>query len=79
MENQVTKEMQKKANSIARKNGFGRATEIIFGEEEKVVDYTKYGYRKATTGEYVSAAYRAKFGWKNTYYQHAVCVVMIKK
>ena len=37
--------------------------------------YTPYGYRKNTTGEYVSHAYRSNFGWKNTYYQRAILAV----
>lgn len=73
----ITKEIQKKANSIARKAGYGSATEIVFGEEDKVISHTSFGYRKYTTGEYVSNKYRSNFGWKNTYYQPAKTVVMI--
>ena len=65
------------ANQIARKAGFGRATCVIVGDDSKVVAYTRYGYRKWTTGEYVPNAYRCNFGWKNTYYQAAVCDVMV--
>lgn len=36
-----------------------------------------YGYRKITTGEYVPNIYRYRFGWKNTYYQHACLTVTI--
>lgn len=39
--------------------------------------YTPPGYRKFTTGEYVSNAYRDKFGWKNTYYQAACMDVVL--
>jgi hypothetical protein len=69
----------KLANSTARKAGHGRATSIVFGptEEPRVIDSTAYGYRKKTTGEYVPNAYRYRFGWKNTYYQHAECTVEI--
>jgi|WetSurMetagenome_2_1015567.scaffolds.fasta_scaffold526152_1 hypothetical protein len=35
------------------------------------ISCTCFGYRKCTTGEYVSNAYRQNFGWKNTYYQNA--------
>ena len=75
----TTKEAQKRANIIARRAGFGSATSIIYGDEDKVVSHTSYGYRKRTTGEYVSNSYRNKFGWKNTYYQRAETVVMLKK
>ena len=68
---------QKAANKIARAEGFARATEIEYTGQKKVIDYVSFGYRKYTTGEYVCNAYRAKFGWKNTYYQHAICVVSI--
>ncbi len=68
---------QKFANKIARANGFHSATKIIFGCENKILDRTDYGYRKYSTGEYVPNAYRANFGWKNTYYQHAQTVVQI--
>lgn len=74
-----TKEQQKKANIIARKNGFNRATEIVKGDENKVVKYVQFGYRKYTTGEYVPNSYRSNFGWKNTYYQPAIVVVMISE
>jgi hypothetical protein len=69
----------KLANSAARKAGCGRATTIVFGptEEPKVIDRTRGGYRKHTTGEYVPNAYLRKFGWKNTYYQNAGCTVEI--
>jgi hypothetical protein len=66
-----------KANSIARKNGYGKATKILVGNHNRVVSHTPYGYRKFTTGEYVPNAYRAKFGWKNTYYQEAETIVEI--
>lgn len=66
------------ANSIARKSGYGSATEIIRGEKDCVVSHTDYGYRKITTDEYVPNSYRSNFGWKNTYYQHAETVVSVK-
>ena len=70
---------QKRANIVARASGFGRATEYEYGTEDKILRSTPYGYRKYTTGEYVSSAYRSAFGWKNTYYQHAECIVQIKE
>jgi hypothetical protein len=66
------------ANRIARQNGFGKATAVEFGIEDKVISHTCYGYRKYTTGEYVPNKYLANFGWKNTYYQHAETIVQIK-
>jgi hypothetical protein len=69
---------QKSANIIARAKGYHRATTIIYGGEDRVVSAASCGYRKFTTGEYVSNAYRANFGWKNTYYQHAHCTVMLR-
>ena len=77
--NVITKEQQRRANSIARKNGYGRATEVIIDPTSapKVIRHTPRGFRKKTTGQYVPNAYRSKFGWKNTYYQHAETVVSI--
>ena len=75
-----TTEQKKTANIIARQNGFGRATVILISNEISescVLSHTNYGYRKHTTGEYVSHKYRNKFGWKNTYYQHAETVVVL--
>lgn len=69
--------MQKHANKIARQNGYGKATEVIFGNKDRIVSHTKYGYRKYSTGQYVPNAYLAKFGWKNTYYQNAETVVEV--
>ena len=54
-----------------------KATHIIVGDDSKVVSYTRFGYRKYTTGEYVPNKYLSNFGWKNTYYQHAECDVMV--
>ena len=71
------RDVQRHANRIARSRGYGRANKIVWGSEDKVLAHTQYGYRKRTTGEYVSNAYRNKFGWKNTYYQSAYTVVML--
>lgn len=68
---------QKIANSIARKNGYGSATQIILGKRDSVIAHTPCGYRKYTTGEYVAKRYLQKFGWKNTYYQPAITVIEI--
>lgn len=74
------KEIQKRANICARKNGYGIATTIIFdpkAKEDYVLEHTSYGYRKNTTGEYVSNKYLNNFGWKNTYYQNAKTTVVL--
>jgi hypothetical protein len=70
-------EIVRKANAIARKHGYGSATAIEIGTENKVISHISCGYRKYTTGEYVPNKYRTNFGWKNTYYQHAETVVMV--
>ena len=67
----------KRANSVARKNGHSIATHVDIGTEDKLVERVHFGYRKYTTGEYVSSAYRRNFGWKNTYYQNAIVKVML--
>lgn len=72
-----TEMIQKLANIVARKHGYHSATKIVWGNEERVISHTSYGYRKYTTGEYVPNSYRVNFGWKNTYYQHAETVVML--
>lgn len=72
------KTLQQYANAIARAMGSNKATEIVMlpvGESPKVISRTYCGYRKYTTGEYVAKKYLANFGWKNTYYQSAACVV----
>ncbi len=73
------KQIQKLANSFARKFGYGSATTILFGNinNPKIIEHISYGYRKCTTGEYVPNAYRANFGWKNTYYQNAETTVLM--
>lgn len=66
-------DIQKLANSIARKYGAGKATEISFAQVTDIqVSHIRFGWRKRTTGQYVPNAYRRKFGWKNTYYQEAI-------
>lgn len=70
--------LQQEANRVARQAGYSIANHIVIGDEVKVVKHIAYGYRKYTTGEYVSNKYRACFGWKNTYYQNAVTTVMLR-
>lgn len=73
----MSQPLDKFANSIARKHGYGVATKVLFGYQNRVVSRVEPGYRKYTTGEYVSTAYRNNFGWKNTYYQKAETVVEV--
>jgi hypothetical protein len=73
------KDLETFANAYAKSQGYGSATEIVESEKVRIVDRWDYGYRKHTTGEYVSNAYRNKFGWKNTYYQSAITVVGVPK
>lgn len=76
------KRIQKFANAFARQHGWGRATEITISNkitEPEIGETQHFGWRKNTTGEYVSNAYRQNFGWKNTFYQPAQCEVIIPK
>ena len=70
--------LQQEANRIARQAGYNIADHIVVGDHNGVIKHIRYGYRKYTTGEYVSNKYRANFGWKNTYYQNAVTTVMLR-
>ena len=65
--------IQKLANIEARNRNYGSATSIKFSPDLLTphIKHIAFGYRKYTTGQYVPHAYLAKFGWKNTYYQHA--------
>ena len=67
------------ANRVALRNRWNRATEVIYADDNRILAdrCLPFGYRKKTTWEYVCNKYRSNFGWKNTYYQHAVCVVEI--
>lgn len=69
--------LQRRANRIARRAGYGSATSVSFGDADRVVTHTSRGYRKHTTGEYVPNKYLSNFGWKNTYYQRAETVVSL--
>lgn len=71
--------LQQRANRIARGDGHQRATDVVFGPHNATLSHTRSGYRKYTTGEYVPSSYRANFGWKNTYYQAAECVIQLGK
>lgn len=71
------KTAQQLANAIARKEGHGKATKVVLGDKNYVVEAVAFGYRKNSDGAYVSSAYRRNFGWKNTFYQHAVCAVEV--
>ena len=55
---------------IARRGTSWQAVTLHVSEAD-ATDWTPSGYRKYTTGEYVSKAYRANYGWKNTHYEHA--------
>jgi len=77
MKQEIIPQQQLRANIIARRNGYGRATTVIIGTVDRVLSHIAYGYRKYTTGEYVTSAYRSNFGWKNTYYQSAETTVEI--
>jgi len=77
---EITRNIQRIANSFARQHGYGIATEVIVDNEVKapyILERVEYGWRKNTTGEYVSNAYRNNFGWKNTFYQNAKTIVVI--
>lgn len=77
----IMRTLQQRANSFARKCGYGTATEIISidANEPTIIKRIVYGYRKNSTGEYVPNSYMRKFGWKNCSYQYAVTVVGIPK
>lgn len=49
----------------------------IYEADNEDVNYTRCGYRKYTTDEYVPSSYRSNFGWKNTYYQRAILAVNV--
>lgn len=72
----VTDEVRRRANVVARQCGHGRATAIVLGRQDRVLSHVPHGYRKRSTGEYVSNAYRDK-AWSSTYYQRAETVVEI--
>jgi len=73
------KAYQKTANAIAKAAGYGRATHIVRGAADAVLEHVAPGYVKDTTGEYVPNAYRKNFGWKNTHYVNSKTVVQIKE
>ena len=52
---------------------------ISFVNNEHIAGFTRCGFRKNTTGEYVPNAYRNNFGWKNTYYQHAELRIFVPR
>ena len=64
-------------NAYVRENGGSTFTGFVIGETLAVRHHQRSGYRKHTTGQYVPNAYRANFGWKNTYYQNAEWVVEV--
>lgn len=66
------------ANRVAKQHGALKATAIVIGLVDRVVERAACGYRKRTTGEYVNASYRKK-GWSNIYYQRAVAVVELSE
>lgn len=79
MRNRKLQTVQQVANAIARQWGSPWATDYVITASTKCGyrDYVRHGYRKNTTGEYVSTSYRAHFGWKNTYYQALAITAVI--
>ena len=71
------KSFEQTANQIARRYGHSKATKVILGYQSRILESVSFGYRKITTGEYVPNKYLRNFGWKNTYYQHAICIVEV--
>ena len=70
--------LMKAANRVAKRDRCHKSTAIVIGQVDQVVERVRCGYRKCTTGEYVSDAYRKK-GWSNIYYQRAVAVVELSE
>lgn len=79
MKNPMGKTAQQLANAYARTQGYGKATSVVLGSEYKIIERVHNGYRKNTTNQYVPNAYLRNYGWKNTYYQNAITVVMVDK
>lgn len=64
--------------NLKQKRMSWQSVSLELGNENKV-KVMRFGYRKYTTGEYVSNKYRAHFGWKNTYYQPAEIIFTFNK
>jgi hypothetical protein len=76
------KTLRQYANAVARENGSAKATGVTPIEdsrEPRVIESSSACYRKTTTHEVVPNKYRLNFGWKNTYYDPAVCLVGVPK
>ncbi len=77
------KSIDQYANAVARQHGSGFATTITVAADPdfpvlaKIGRRVAFGYRKKSNDQYVPNAYRARFGWKNTYYQSAKCEVIV--
>lgn len=71
------KTLKQYCNAVARECGYGFCTHIIPGEKLQIIERVRTGYRKYTTGQYVPNKYLANFGWKNTYYQHAITKIEV--
>ena len=74
------KNLKQAANAFVRTYFPGSiSTELTVSLDETptIVRSVSPGYRKKTTNEYVPKKYLSNFGWKNTYYQHAVNEVLV--
>lgn len=49
MKTNITPNIQKLTNSIARKAGYNKANYIVLGNKNSVISHTNYGYRKIST------------------------------
>jgi len=69
------------ANSVARRNGAGKATRIKIDRrlrhKGRVTSHTSHGYVKDSTGEYVPKSYVNKCRGRGVHYVAAECEVAI--
>lgn len=72
--------IQKIANSFARKNGFGRATKIVLSDnvdELTILKASTFGWKTRGGAPIRHRSAYAKKGFSNMVYSHAFCEVAI--
>lgn len=73
------RKIQKLANSIARKSGYGIATEIVFGNvsKPKILKASSFYYTTKNGDIIFHPSAYSKKGFSNMIYNHAYCKVLL--
>lgn len=71
------RQIQKHANSLARRAGYGTATTIIMGDADLVISGHSWYYTNRSGDIIRHPTAYSKFGWSSMVYNASECVVCV--